>query len=66
MYFITDLPDIPDMADLPDDIHMMPDDEHELLMIPHMREDYSIHDTDEMSEVNYIQDKGMILFNLLV
>lgn len=58
MCLIPDLPDIHDLSELPDDMHMLPTDEHDLLMIPHMREDYSLHDTDEMSEVNYIQDKG--------
>lgn len=56
------MPDSPDLAELPDDIHIMTDDDHELMNFPQMRDDYTLHDTDEMSEVNYIQDKGKYTF----
>lgn len=67
MIFSAFLPkiDLPDLPDLPEDeMPMLPDD-HEL-MLPHMRDDYTIRESDDMSEVNYIQDKGMAVSSICV
>lgn len=63
-FFFSPKIDLPDLPDLPEDeMPMLPDD-HEM-MLPHMRDDYTIRESDDMSEVNYIQDKGMaIIFYL--